>query len=675
MVVYGTAPDLALRFFDGSGALGRHCLSGQFVNPYTFVPLPAVPPERSGPRGHSGEDPELLTGKLSVRIKAVSPLLIRGFNKRKRDDVADGRIPMRPDGTPFIPGSSLKGAVRSLHETLTGSCLRVFDTDFVPSYRESVLPRRQRRMAVVTAPPKDGRPPEIRLCHSGDSRKHRVHQDILRQYKGELVSGQRLNVLSWDKKGSPDKIELSEYGDWVLFLSDSGAREKDKAYRAHIRKLSQDMGVLDDDVWSTFLRVVEETDDRRTAQRERYGDETTADVFFEYAPAKGKAEYLHIGRRYRASPHLVPGQPVWVDVTGLNRISWIGLAMNWRHAKSRTSAGQRATGYEPCAKSTELCPSCRLFGSIDPNERAPEERAVQSAYRGHVRFGDALAQHAVTGEEVTLPPMGAPHPGAGQAYLDNRQVAATAGDPPLREWGSSADGRTPRRLRGRKHYWQAERNGREKAREHHSAEMVTTAHVFPEGTEFRATITFVDIDEAQLGGLLATLSPSTALDAPDLRVHIGGGKPLGFGQCGIEVDLEHSELDRSGSRYGVGGGVRDLEAEADALVESFRSSLNAEVTDLWPLVAKVLNPETVPGDLVWYPPGAEWAKRHSGNPDDVKEFDDGFEFWKRTSGASTSGEAKGVSDSPLVSLPHLTKDASETNQAMDIVVKSGEQDA
>ncbi|CAM04363.1 hypothetical protein SACE_5113 [Saccharopolyspora erythraea NRRL 2338] len=78
---------------------------------------------------------------------------------------------------------------------------------------------------------------------------------------------------------------------------------------------------------------------------------------------------------------------------------------------------------------------------------------------------------------------------------------------------------------------------------------------------------------------------------------------------------------------------------------------------------------------MWYPPGAEWAKRHSGNPDDVKEFDDGFEFWKRTSGASTSGEAKGVSDSPLVSLPHLTKDASETNQAMDIVVKSGEQDA
>src|SRR5258708_30438778 len=61
-------------------------------------------------------------GVLDVTVTARTPLLIGGIGA----EGAEVRgLPRRQDGTVMIPGSGLMGAVRSLHEALTGSCLRV----------------------------------------------------------------------------------------------------------------------------------------------------------------------------------------------------------------------------------------------------------------------------------------------------------------------------------------------------------------------------------------------------------------------------------------------------------------------------------------------------------------------------------------------------------------------
>lgn len=648
-------------------------MTDQFVNPYTFVPLPGEKPQRSAPHGHLGNR-ELLSGKLSVRFTALTPLLIRGFGERDEAGRPANTLPRRPDGTAFIPGSSYKGATRSVHETLTGSCLRVFDADFLPSYRDPVASRPERVLAVVTKPPDADQPPTVVLCQKGDMRKHRLHQDVLRKFGGELRSGQRLNVRSWDGDRGKPEIELAGSGQWVLFLSDAGARDKSKPYQAHIRQITEHEVDVAPEAWKTFLRVVEGTGDRRTRQRSRNGDNSTAPVVYEYEPQKGRIEKIPVGHRHLAGPNLERGQPVWVDIDVSRNVTWLGLAMNWRH-EGGTAAGERVGAFKPCDNPDELCPSCRLLGAIDPNERDKLEAADQLAYRGHVRFGDALADGNVGGVGVTLPPMGAPRPGAGQAYLDNSKISEGAKEAhPLREWGApGADGKNPRRIRGRKHYWQAAPNGREQVRQHQlddHAELTTEAEIFPEGTEFRATVTFTDVDKVQLGSLLAALQPSLLLEDRAVRTHIGGGKPLGYGQCRTEIDLGASVLHRNGTRYGLDQEKCDLSEDTPALIEAFRASVGAAVRETWPLMNRVLRPDAVPDEIVWYPPGAPWKKRETGEKEHVEKFDTGFEFWKQSAGFASSQEKDG--GYPLKSLPKLRskRDLDEGyDQAMDIVEK------
>jgi hypothetical protein len=57
----------------------------------------------------------------------------------------------------IIPGSSLHGALRSLHETLTGSCLRIFDPDFVSSYRDIARDTADLRLALIESVDGEGR--------------------------------------------------------------------------------------------------------------------------------------------------------------------------------------------------------------------------------------------------------------------------------------------------------------------------------------------------------------------------------------------------------------------------------------------------------------------------------------------------------------------------------------
>lgn len=611
----------------------------QFVNPYTFVPLPSRAPERTPPHGHRG-NPELLSGKLRVRIRTVTPLLIRGFGNENGKHL----LPRLTDGRAFLPGSSLKGAVRSLHETLTGSCLRVFHGDFLPSYRSPVETRSTRQLAVVVKPGDASTPPVLHLCESvRDPREYRLDQKDLEGR--DLKSGDLLTV---DKRPGKRPTNPRRGGEWVLFLSDAKARDSGHPYRAHVRRLSDEDGdkavAVPDEVWQRFRTIALDTDDQRTARRNETRGRTTEPVVHEYRPKPGTSREVMVGHRDLAGPDLKQGQAVWVDVDDRKTVTDLGLAMIWRH-QGRGAAGERAVGFEPCFSHEALCPSCRLFGSIDPTPAEEDRQAQQRAYRGHVRFGNAVVNGKVGKKSGTLPPMGSPRPGAGQFYLDNAGWEGKAGDSPLREWGSAADRPAPRKIRGRKHYWQTpERNGREKFRkDSHKADSGTDVELFDENNLLEAEITFTDIDEAQLGGLIAALRPSEAVQDPKARLHIGGGRPLGYGSCEVVIDPEASEVYTSGVRYGAPGRTLDLEKELPALVRRFRESVADVADELWCSIAKVLRPIGRDAGLVWYPPGAEWSRKGS------KEFDEGFEFWKNSVGV----RMEKTPDRLLRPLPHV----------------------
>lgn len=650
----------------------------RFVNPYTFVPFPAAFAGRCAPHGHRG-DSQLWSGTIGITIKARTPVLVRGTC-----GADETTLPHRPgpDGVDqqIIPGSSLHGAVRALHETLTGSCLRVFDQDFSPVYRDAAADTHRLRLALVEKVDDDGRPIHFQLCYpASDPQQERIHHDILRALGGELVSGARLRVTD----GFTDAWEDPE-GPWVVFISDSAARPEGGSYHAAVRELCDDPSpMLGESAWQDFLAAVKHADDLRPANE---SDSCLATVTWPHE--KG----VPVGRRYRASTQLRVGQPVWLRLnnTGTDVVQ-LQLAQIWRHRGTiaRKLGAQAAGDPVPdparervpsealaCTEVDELCPSCRLLGAADTREdrNGRARHADQQSYRGHVRFSDAVTRKAAKPLRVVLPPLGAPRPGAGQFYLERSPDAEGNGDrPALREWGSAADLPALRRLRGRKFYWHTSGTPgapprRGKARPHQledHPELTTPVVAFPHGTTFTATVTVVDVDLEQLGSLLAALEPTAVLDRDDLVVHLGGGRPLGYGSCDISVDPARTRLWRSATRYGACVDLKDADDVRQQAIAAFRGAVSAEVQQTWPALATALTLDHVQPDQVWYPPGAPWSHR---NDKKGKTLDEGYAFWQQTSGLYHSGGKRGT---PRMGYPlHALPDIGDPDQRMEIVEKA-----
>jgi RAMP superfamily len=105
------------------------------MNPYDFVRIDwEKPPLREKPVWHyqlvgSGQQ-KLYSGKIELNIETETPLLIYDPHSRN--------VPMlslrnkSPQGEYIIPGSSLKGMLRSIVETLGRGCLTLFDGDYEP---------------------------------------------------------------------------------------------------------------------------------------------------------------------------------------------------------------------------------------------------------------------------------------------------------------------------------------------------------------------------------------------------------------------------------------------------------------------------------------------------------------------------------------------------------------
>jgi CRISPR-associated protein Csm3 len=100
--------------------------SQQDPKPYDFVPLPDRV-DRAKPSGHDGFKRGLLSGAIVGEVVALSPVHVASGNIEltNSDRVPLVKAHFRTDGRVAIPGSSLKGTIRSIVEAVTRSCVRV----------------------------------------------------------------------------------------------------------------------------------------------------------------------------------------------------------------------------------------------------------------------------------------------------------------------------------------------------------------------------------------------------------------------------------------------------------------------------------------------------------------------------------------------------------------------
>nr|WP_297995368.1 glycerate kinase [uncultured Actinomyces sp.] len=129
-----------------------------------------------------------------------------------------------------------------MHETLTGSCLRVVDTDYTPVHREpmTAFKPKQDRLAVVEEVNSAGRVTKVRVCDRV------VWVDVKNlENLGKPYSGMRITV---DTRGTTTMMgreeqhnldRVSRGGDWVLHLTDGGTRTKRGRYFAATGQISE----------------------------------------------------------------------------------------------------------------------------------------------------------------------------------------------------------------------------------------------------------------------------------------------------------------------------------------------------------------------------------------------------------------------------------------------------
>ncbi len=101
--------------------------------PYDFVPIAA--PVKRRTVGHErilGDD--YASGRLTYELRVLTPVFVSSGSYALGEDVGYPDAPLvracyRVDGIPAIPGSSLKGVVRSIAEAISPSCVTVTRLD------------------------------------------------------------------------------------------------------------------------------------------------------------------------------------------------------------------------------------------------------------------------------------------------------------------------------------------------------------------------------------------------------------------------------------------------------------------------------------------------------------------------------------------------------------------
>ena len=112
------------------------------MNPYDFVPIDIQhPPERRTPVWHHvlKNANKLYSGHLSVTITTETPLFIPGTKTSMQDPDNPGAHIFNNAWAYIIPGSSLKGLLRTVVETLCNGCLKMLQLPF--GYDERSLPQ------------------------------------------------------------------------------------------------------------------------------------------------------------------------------------------------------------------------------------------------------------------------------------------------------------------------------------------------------------------------------------------------------------------------------------------------------------------------------------------------------------------------------------------------------
>jgi CRISPR-associated protein (TIGR03986 family) len=538
--------------------------------PFNFVP--AIQPiswtitEDGGERTHSGT--------IAICLTALEPLLVSG----KQEDGQPRRF-FRKDGNLCIPGTSIKGVVRSMLEALSISQLS-------PITPRSVFFRDLNNSSYLTRFVDGDSDPGVSIYRSraGYLRKRdglweilpcewsKVRYDALRQagvrYQDERGRpSERVRALLKDPAalrgiggGIPDPADHHHPKDWNRNLTLRYRRLSSVALGGSGRLVTA--GHMQTRHFETvFYPPDKET---KPISVERLWED-----FEEWLEQHSqRRELLKVLQSQVAKDYYKHGVPVfWLEAAGSTPSNPVARAFGfcqlfcvpYRHSIERL-AGDRASD-EPVSLAE------RIFGFTDIRI---DDRSLSR--RGRVTFG---AAHCTTPTrelpERTVVP-GNPSPTCLGLYLEQEhpaRVRRTNTNHGLKTYDD--DGA---KLRGRKFYWHRPRAWDSPNPPTAQNDRVSARYApIDRGAKFESTIHFERLSETELGALLA------AIQLPEGHAHkMGLGKPFGLGS--VRIEIVQLSLLADGVRYRSLKARASMSASPPSRASDFISAFEARVAEI-----------------------------------------------------------------------------------------------
>lgn len=582
----------------------------KFVNPYYFIPLIDNCYKDNSFKSLSANH-NLRTGYIDCIIETMTPVFIPNTTN---NDVYEAKItengkktainsydffsyedltgiPQYKTTDPVIPGSEIRGVIRSAYEALSNSCLSTLDKK-LRLYKRVTNPANAGRLVLENGSWMLKPCVRVRLPFKRWGRGMPYFEHLRRDFQeGECVyykksrENARIDyVYEIRSEREFNEMRLSEveskkyHRGYVHFGEHFGDSSVDRRNHESVfsyDKNRNDIEIQDKDALDLLIENIK-----------LYRNEGI-NVFYK-SGKKLHGGYNHINISNTAYPDkaLVFYQTHlrYNPKTGEQEESYyfnpgqIGREMfyNDLHALAQS--------YAPCNSLDKLCSACKLFGFISSSEEG-------EALGSRIRFSDAklikenLPDPLFNDPEI-IPELASPRVSATEFYLEDPRKKP---QDQIALWNPDYGGNWEKidrkdkiksnpdyepKIRGRKFYWHHEFNKNLFLKDNEASKLNTMIRPLNESARFAFKLYFNNITESELKQLIWSLELGRVLG----KAHkIGKGKPLGLGSIKInisEVSERKVELGSSQLTYSI--------TQTNQVLEQTRNVKNhSEILDLF----------------------------------------------------------------------------------------------
>lgn len=533
-----------------------------FINPYTFVPVNTGMKKGYDEYFHG----KLLSGKISCTLKARTQLAVCDKIAEKDFDF------FTVDGKAVIPGSSLRGTMRSVFEALTDSCFSSTNAED-DDYFSSRLNKKQPGLIEF-----DG---ENYILYDAVRYKDKNNSQLA-YYK----TGDEVRFSPFEKQGRNGNIKYFNLNSGM----NKGYVHKTDRFRSRMK------GQPIENKDSVFERKAKKAViDKKCIK--------LLEVNLEKYETKNKSIAMEYISQLKKMKHGEGVLPVWYYNRGNNYYfapSQMSRAVFFTQPVDMLERSNLST----CSDKENVCEACALFGIIG-------KTGSEFAKASRVRFSDAVCEdkECFDGKYI-MPISGTPRISSFEFYLKSDKERFCADD----------EGVT---IAGRKFYWHHKDYVMNKDSVNKEGNnMDYMARLVKAGSIFTFDVYFDAISEDTLKKLIFTLNlGENSLDS-DKCHKVGHGKPIGLGSAKISVN----DVTVRTFENGIYSDKSHKEYLADNKGECFGNCQNVKN------ILKVTDMNAVDSKLISYPRTAESAdifKWFAGNREQLRSLGEPMKYYSK----------------------------------------------